>query len=248
MHLISNRAKLYGGALYVDDKTNSKICVGINDVISIVTECFSKSVFLSFSDNSANISSTNLFGGFLDRCKESYQESELGLANFLYSSNINESQLDTVTSSPFQLCLCKDNQSDCNYIPEPIQFNGGKAFSLQLIAYNHISKPVRAAVDIHLSAGSILAGQFINNTCTEVIVQFNVFTPIDDFGSLTLSVIGPCNVAGISTKNIIVKFTACICPIGFQISTENEMSCDCVCDQVLQLYEKHNAIQQLNPS
>ena len=80
IHLISNRAKLYGGAVYVDDKTNSDICVGKNDDHSSKIECFSKSVFLSFSENFAAISGTNLFGVLLNKCTvhdtELYQTSE----------------------------------------------------------------------------------------------------------------------------------------------------------------------------
>ena len=248
VNLISNRAHRHGGALYVDDQTNPEMCAAVtahtdSEVDSSKTECFSISVFITFSDNSAGISGINLYGGLLDRCtvhRESYQKWEtnkLGLDSLQNSSNINESQLDTVSSSPVRLCFCRDGQSDCNYQPEPIQVNRGKAFSLQLIAYNHISKPVRAAVDIGSSANGIIAGQYIDKACTEVVLQFNLLTLVDS-ENLTLSVIGPCNVTGVSVKSVVIQFI-CTCPIGFQIiSTNNETSCDCVCNQVLQSYKK----------
>ena len=168
-----------------------------------------------------------------------YQKTEtnkLGLAYFKNLCNINESQLDTVNSHPVRLCFCRDSQPDCNYQPESIKVNRGKAFSLQLIAYNHISKPVRAAVDIHLSASGIMADQYIDKSCTEVVLQLNLFTHVDT-DNLTLSLIGPCNVTGVSTKSTIIKLT-CTCPIGFQMSNNNERLCECVCDHVLQSYEK----------
>ena len=248
VNLISNRAYRHGGALYVDDQTNPEMCAVVtaytdSEIDSSKTECFSKSVFITFSDNSAGIFGINLYGGLLDRCTvhiESFQKSEinkLGLANLQNSSNINDTQLDTVSSSPVRLCFCRDGESDCDYQPEPIQVNRGKAFSLQLIAYNHISKPVRATVDIGSSANGIIAGQYIDKACTEVVLQFNLLTLVDS-ENLTLSVIGPCNVTGVSVKSVVIQFI-CTCPIGFQIiSTNNETSCDCVCDQVLQSYKK----------
>ena len=246
INLISNSANHRGGAIYVNDESNPEMCAAIithNQVVSSKTECFSKSVFINFSDNFAGISGANVFGGLLDRCTthtKSYKKSEtsmVGLASFQTSSNINESLLDTVSSHPVRLCFCRDGQPDCDYQPEPIQINRGKAISLQLIAYNHVSKPVRAVVDISSSGGGTV-GSYINEACTESVIlkQFNLLAPIDT-DNLTLSVIGPCNVNGISTRNVIVKFT-CTCPIGFQIISNNETSCDCVCHQVLQSYKK----------
>ena len=42
------------------------------------------------------------------------ERTELGLTSFLNSSNINESQLNTISSGPIDLCLCRDNQPDRN--------------------------------------------------------------------------------------------------------------------------------------
>ena len=247
INLISNKASRHGGALYVDDKTNLEMCAAIttqkdSEAVSSKTECFSKAVFISFSDNFAGISGSNLFGGLFDRCtvhRESYQKTEtnkVGLASFQNSSNVNEFQLDTVNSHPVRLCFCRNSLPDCNYQPESIKVNRGKAFLLQLIAYNHISKPIRAAVDIHLSASGLVADRYIDNNCTDVVLQLNLFTHVDS-DNLTLSVIGPCNVTGFSTKSTTIKLT-CTCPIGFQMSNNNEKSCECVCDRVLQSYEK----------
>ena len=245
-NLISNSANCHGGAIYVNDKSNPEMCAAIiaqNKAISSKTECFSKSVFINFLDNFAGSSGANIFGGLLDRCTmhtESYKEVETstpGLASFQNSSNVNESLLDTISSHPVRLCFCRDGQPDCDYQPEPIQINRGKAVSFQLIAYNHVSKPVRAAVDISSSGGGIV-GSYINEVCTEAVMlqQFNLLAPVD-LENLTLSVIGPCNVNGVSTRNVIIKFT-CTCPIGFQIINNNETSCDCICHQVLQVYKK----------
>ena len=123
---------------------------------------------VSVLDNSAGISGMNLFGGLLDRCTvhtESYQKSranKLGLASFQNLSSINELEMDTVSSHPVRFCFCRDSKPDCNYQPDSIQVNREKAFSLQLTAYNHISTPVRAAVDIDLPAIGLISSRYIS--------------------------------------------------------------------------------------
>ena len=72
----ANSAHSYGGAMYVDDNTNSGACTS-----SSKTECFlqvlavhgQRSSYLStqsvhFSQNQADISGSTLYGGLLDRC------------------------------------------------------------------------------------------------------------------------------------------------------------------------------------
>ena len=243
INLMSNTARHHGGALYVKDEINPEMCAPVD---SSNTECFSRSVLFSFLDNSAGISGTNLFGGLLDRCimhakfhqesKSGLKRAELGLDVFQNSSNIDESQLDTITSDPVQLCFCQDDRPDCSYQPEPIQVNRRKAFSLKLAAFNHILRPIRADVDINSTASGKIAGQNIDKVCTEIVLQFNLSTQVES-ANLTLSVIGPCDVPGISVKNAIIQFT-CTCPIGFQVLVTNNKSCDCICHRVIQPYPK----------
>ena len=239
INLVSNRANHHGGALYVNDRTNPETCAVENHADSSNTECFSKSMFFNFS---AGISGANLYGGLLDRCtvyqdlRSGLERAELGHRIIQNASNIDESQLDTVSSDPVRLCFCRDGQPDCSYQPHPIKVNRRKAFSLELVAFDHILRPIRADVDINSTASGKIAGQSINKFCTEVVLQFNLSTHVDS-ANLTLSIIGPCNVAEISVKNAIIQFI-CTCPIGFQILGSNNSSCDCICHQVTQIYEK----------
>ena len=250
INFVTNRASHYGGALYVDDETNPDMCAADNvqsTTPSIDSECFSKSVFINMSDNSAGVSGPNLFGGLLDRCiiyneiSKEYQMSKLGIMSFQNSSNINELQLDTISSHPVRLCFCRDGQLDCDYQPEPIQVNRGKAFSIKFIAYDQVHHAVNASIQCFLnsSAGGLGEGQQtqnINNACTKLI--YKLFTP-NNYEELTFSAVrGPCNnILGISERSVVIEII-CSCPIGFQISNDNETSCDCVCDQVFQSYEK----------
>ena len=247
INFVTNRASHYGGALYVDDATNPDMCRAVNNqsnIWSIDSECFSKLVFINISDNSAGVSGPNLFGGLLDRCtvhNEISKEYQTGIMSFQNSSNINESQLDTISSHPVQLCFCRDGQPDCNYQPEPIQVIRGKIFSVELIAYDQVHHAVNASIQCSLNSltGGLGEGQQtqnINKACTAL--KYNLFTP-NNYEGLTFSPArAPCNnISGISERSVVIEII-CSCPIGFQISNDNETSCDCICDQVLQSYEK----------
>ena len=102
-----NNATHYSGALYVADETHPDKSAAITaQIITPSTECFSRSVFINISDNSAGLSGSNLFGGPLDRCTVHHQfylyfkNEFLGITNFLNSSNIDESELDAISSHP----------------------------------------------------------------------------------------------------------------------------------------------------
>ena len=247
INFVNNRASHYGGALYINDETNPDICraVSLQDA-TLSTACFLKSVYIKVTGNFANISGSNLFGGLLDRCtvyneiSMEYQTkyNEPGIINFLNSSNIDETQLfNTVTSHPVRLCFCRGNQPDCNYQPESIQANRGHTFSINLIAYNHIHYPVNASIQCSLnsSAGGLGEGekfQNIKSACTEL--KYNLFTPYN-YEELTFSAVrDPCNETSVRTVAIEI---ICSCPVGFQISSNNDTTCDCSCHQLLQSYQ-----------
>ena len=85
----------YGGAVYTDDDTNSGTCAS-----DTKTECFFqvlalyvneadsniKTQSMHFSQNSANISGSTLYGGLLDRCAVS-QFAEVHNKHSLYEQN-----------------------------------------------------------------------------------------------------------------------------------------------------------------
>ena len=245
VNFVSNRASHYGGALYVNDETSPDMCAGVpTQNATSTTECFAD-VFINFSDNSAGVSGSNLFGGLLDRCtvhaehSQGTQMDKSGVTNFQRLSNISESQLDTISSHPVRVCFCKDSQPDCDYQPVSIQVDRGKTFSIELIAYDQVNYTANATIHCSLnsSAGGLgedQAIQHVSEACTEL--QFNLFSPLDS-EDLLLSMSSPCNVTGITKRSITIEIT-CTCPIGFQISNNDKTTCDCVCDQVLQPYDK----------
>ena len=205
-----------------------------------------KSIFFNFSDNCAGESGSNLFGGLLDRCQihdesslDSNRNSSLGLVSFHRSSNIIETDLNTTSSYPVLLSFCRDNIPDCNYQPETVHIDKRNPFFIELIAYDQSLNVVNGSIytSCNSSAGGLNEGQQIQNVneaCTKL--TFTLFSP-HNVQELTLSVEGPCNVSGTSKRHVLVK-SICTCRIGFQVSNNDQDSCDCVCNSVLQAFQK----------
>ena len=246
INFTSNRASHRGGALYVDDETNPDMCTAVaTQNATSTTECFSALVSINFSDNSAGLAGPNLFGGLLDRCTlhtDFSNETEVvrtGATSFQRFSSISKPHLDTISSYPVRLCFCRDSQPDCDNLPENIQIDRRKTFSIELIAYDQVSNAVNATVDCSLNSsagglGESQVVQHISETCTEF--HFNIFSP-RKYEDLILSMRGSCDVPEFSERSVRIEIT-CTCPIGFQLANNDEVSCDCVCDRVLQPYDK----------
>ena len=242
INLVTNRASCYGGALFVDDTTNSGLCTTVTIPNTIPSsECFFKSVFINTSDNSASKSGSNLFGGLLDRCMVHsgiFKEKETYKAGIMSFLDVSNTDLDSISSQPVRLCFCRDSKPDCNYYPQPIQVNREKSFSVEVIAYDQAHHPVSARIQCNhnLSAGGLGEGhtiQKIDNKCT--LLNYIVFTT-NSYARLTFSAVqDPCNnISEVSKRNIVINII-CSCPIGFHTVVNNGASCDCTCDPMLQL-------------
>ena len=247
-----NRARSYGGAIYVDDNSNSDaMCSALteqNETLS--NECFSRSLFFNFSGNSARKLGSNIFGGgFLDRCEVNETVDSPrggnGVTSFLRKTNINESQLDTISSRPVQLCFCQEGQADCYYQPKTFRVNRRKKFSIEVIAYDKVHNAINSIVSCSLnsSAGGLDTGQNLQNinaVCTKL--NFALYSP-DNYVQLTLSLDSTCKALGITEQRVMID-TTCSCPIGFQVHNNDQTTCDCVCDKVLQPYDKTDCDKQ----
>ena len=251
INFLLNRASSYGGAIYIDDNSNSDTMCSEVTVQNETTskECFSKSLYFNFSDNSASKLGSNLFGGFLDRCELNETvdspHREKGVASFLRKSNIDESQLDTIIARPVQLCFCKEGQAKCDYQPETFRVNRRKNFSIEVIAYDHVHNAVNSIVSCSLNslAGGFDAGQDLQNinaVCTKL--NFTLYSP-HNYEEITLSLDSTCKALGITEQRVMIEIT-CSCPIGFQVHNNDQTSCDCICDKVLQPYDKTDCDKQ----
>ena len=242
----------YGGAVYVDDDTNSGMCAS-----DPKTECFFQvlavyNVFestsyqpsISLSQNSASISGSTLYGGLLDRCAlspfaeynmhASYdKDRDVGIAYLKDVSIIDNISDNSISSEPVQVCLCTNNIINCTSQSSHIKIKKGQTFTVSLVAVDQVNHSVNATIRTFLKfSGSGLAEGQLNREipaeCTEL--TFNVVSPEK---SETLSLYasnGPCKNVNLSTATVEIDFLPCSCPIGLQVSKRNKTNCRLLCE------------------
>ena len=144
LNFVGNSAQ-YGGAIYVDDESNSGSCVSNPfEIKSPKSECFISVVSTQtivtartnfslsnvlFDSNSATVSGPTLFGGLLDRCIVSpFNEVDRTINRtnnelltykgdgLQYLMDIStENMTQTMSSYPVQVCLCVNGRQNCSY-------------------------------------------------------------------------------------------------------------------------------------
>ena len=201
--------------MYVDDDTYSGACtsdtkaecffqvlafygqVQTKDYNDLVTQC------MYFSQNTAYISGSTLYGGLLDRCAvchfaevykmypHDYKDINVGITYFENVSVITN-LLHVVWSSPVRVCLrlCGDSipaAADCSRHGH-IEVKKGETFNVVLAAVDQVGHPISATIQtsLHFTESGLAEGQLarkISAECTYLI--FNVVS-LHDSESLTL--------------------------------------------------------------
>jgi predicted outer membrane repeat protein len=245
----ANKAN-YGGALYVADETNPVLCSSISS--STNSECFIQSLFLNsdailmqtmhFSDNSAEISGSNLFGGLLDRCTirdlpSASANVTNGATSFMKLSGITE--LETIASDPVRICFCRNELPDCNYNPSSIKVKRGESIDISVVAVDHVNHTINESIiyaSLNSTVGSLGEGQEAQRTYTGCMeLSYDLLSPHDS-EQLLLHAEGPCRFRGISQINTVIQILPCTCPIGFVRSERDKTRCLCDCDPELSSY------------
>ena len=252
----------YGGAVYVNDYTNSGTCASRSYLAySALTECFIQTLnyyngermfvdkrHYQFDQNYAARSGPSLYGGLLDKCTVSPITDLL----FTYIDNTTSSKATTPThhsrvvrniqedvqmiaSDPVRICFCKNINPDCSYQWPVIPVMKGHWFVVTLVAVDQVNHSVNATIRSFLSSpqGGLGEGkQSQSSYQTCTNLIFNAYSPLPS-EKLTLYAEGPCNNTGISKRSVIINFAPCICPIGFQPVESSDINCDCNCDPLL---------------
>ena len=263
----SNSAE-YGGAVYVDDYTNSiGTCTGTSSYTqSPRTECFFQVLsrhliydshlytsHIEFLNNIAVKSGSILFGGLLDRCTRSqfaeinYKMSSDGIINgLLYfedASSVTNRDLVSISSQPVKVCPCMNSQHDCTY-QQRLKVRKGERFTVLLAAIDQVGHPVNATISGYLGSteSTLTEGQVTRITDSCARVTLRVFS-LHDSEQLTLYASdGPCRDATPSTTKVDIQFLPCnSCPIGFQPS---ETSCTCRCHDSIKQYIECNLMTE----
>lgn len=252
----ANRAS-YGGAIHVGDETNPFLCSSLSSLsYSTSYECFIQSLFpnagamltqtMQFSDNLAETSGSNLYGGLLDRCSirelpspdTNFTVVTNGATSFRKLSGITE--LETISSDPVRICFCRSNgQPDCSYNPSSIDVKRGESINISVVAVDHVNHTTNDTT-IHASlnstVGSLGEGQETQRTykgCTKL--SYDLLSPHDS-EQLLLYAEGPCRGRGISQLSAMIQILPCTCPVGFARSERDKTRCVCDCDPEITIY------------
>ena len=249
----------YGGAVYVDDDTNSGMCASnpkmecFFQVLTIHSE-ESKSLKIQsiyFSQNYANISGPTLYGGLLDRCAVSQfaevhnkhssgQEYEYEGNGISYFTDVATGERTLMSSLPVQVCLCTSTEHNCTN-HSSIAVKKGETFTLSAVAVDQIGQPVHATIQtsLHFTESGLAEGQLartIPAECTNL--TFNVLSPHNPESLTLYASNGPCRDADLSRRTIEIHFLPCSCPIGLQVSGINSTNCTCECHSDIRQYMK----------
>ena len=259
---IANSAD-YGGAMYVDDDTNSGTCASVPK-----TECFFQvlAVYrlqglnpggrstqcIYFSQNSAYVSGSTLYGGLLDRCAvnpfaEVYKiyalndNTEEG-GGIAYFKNVSNTTNISMSSGPVQICLCTSNlPSDCTH-KNQVKVKKGEAFPVSLMAVDQVGQPVSATIQasLYFVESGLAEGQLAKNILAKcTTLTFNLVSPHMSETLALYASNGPCRNVELSRATIGVHFLPCSCPIGLQISGINNSNCTCECHSKIAEYVEH---------
>ena len=257
----------HGGAVYVDDYTNSGTCASTSySTYSASTECFIQTLtsnngnrmyiddyHYQFLGNYATKSGMSLYGGLLDRCTVSpitdlmftYLDSNdnSSLVNKFFqlhtqlveNNNTFSEDLSSISSDPVRICFCKDAHPECSYQWPLVTVKKGYPFTITMVAVDQVNHTVNATIRSFLSSrgGGLGEGQQSQDAyelCTNL--TFSAFSQLET-EKLILYAEGPCNNTGISKRSVIINFSPCSCPIGFQPTEAGNMKCDCNCDPQL---------------
>ena len=252
---IANSAD-YGGAVYVDDDTNSGTCASdpklecFFQVLALYSEVnkLLKTQSMHFSQNYANISGSTLYGGLLDRCAMSpfAEVHKLPDEKYEYKSNgesylkdVSTGENTLISSLPVRVCLCISNEHNCNDLANNVKVKKGETFTLSVVAVDQVDQPVSATIQtsLHFTESGLAEGQLarrIPAECTDL--TFNVISPHNTENLTLYASDGPCNDADLSSMMVEIYFLPCSCPIGFQVTGLNSTNCTCECHSDISQY------------
>ena len=128
------------------------------------------------------------------------------------------------------MCFCKEGQPDCSYKLPSIQVTKGEIFSLQVVAVDQVNHTLDAKI-IASTNGYLGEGQqfyMAYKNCTKL--QFNLYS-FRSSETLRLYANGSCSDSEVSQTTVVIKFTPCVCPTGFERAQPiDDSRCECTCN------------------
>ena len=274
-YLMDNVAD-YGAAIYVADEANQETCIGdiyspiptssracflqtielLSDENTIIDDQILKRSF-NFTNNNAEFTGDNLFGGLLDRCtvrfvRRSQQDEvtslDAGIMLLSSLSNINLNNLtsESISSKPVKVYLCINNEPDYTCNGPVIHVERGESFIISVVAVDQVNHPLNATIMASLSSmfSGLSEGQHsqeVDAACTNLTYTVTAPNSLKE-DKIVLYADGPCGDASTFRREIRIRFKQCGCPVGFQRNDALPNSCTCTCHKnITHLVENCNA-------
>lgn len=252
-----NSAGHKGGAIYVEDGTYFGTC-NATRMPSTASECFLQAIIVDYevdsymsgdqgfstvkfmNNHALRLQGPNLYGGLLDRCTLSpfsyrYRKISRQLQAIQYFKKLSGiTNLDTIHSDPVRLCFCNRGKVDCSYQPPSLSVMKGQKFSVSLATVDQAGHTISAVVATLLSPNNGKVVSENNKTDTDDICTDLSFSVVSSYNKIELVfyAYGPCKDANLSRCKVLIEFSNCSCPIGFQMEVTND-KCACKCDERL---------------
>ena len=241
-----------GGAILVDDSTNTGICASDHNkmIEASKSQCFFQTVdhfwqytiiyrMFNFTGSTSRHLGDYIYGGLLDRCtvKKGYSEyvqyaDQFGAFDYICGFT---------TSLPVRVCFCNSSSKvDCSYRPTNVKVKLGYNFTLLLAAVDQMNHTIKATVRAYLNTTKHRLGedqrqQQTNTNCSNLTYTVYSLEDIHD-ETLYLYAMGPCRNIGISKQSVLIDILPCTCPIGFAVDNQDQDKCYCKCEPKLHPY------------
>ena len=228
----NNNVAQLGGAIYVDDSRYRNI----ESIIQL--HCEPENVRLTFGNNNvASLSGNQIYGGWIDWFMNettNIPENETDMVNNKLIEFENQSRTqDLVSSHPIRICLCINNDIDCN-ISDYNMTIYGKALTLELVGVGQRYTPIISHVEANLSKSGIYSMLMIlQSACTKI--NYRIDSQNDE--TITLTPYLPYLYYSGYSRNIsegivdnlfeqlVIKLKINECPWGFKEQANG--SCEC---------------------
>ena len=233
-----------GGALYINDF--QCLLAPLECFLSIQSsDPTTENISLHFENNSAESTGSTLYGGQLNKCRLYYRTnntidkcgntpfhnySDDALKLFMNMSRIilyNKTELATnISSQAEQIKFCQDENIIMSS-SRSIRAHLGEKFNVAVVALDQSGSPVPATIFNKNKYETyeyrlFPSDHFIAGACHNLSFQL-YSTTNDTDGYFKLYLQGPCFIEGLTLK---ITITIKTCPLGFELSKNQQCSCN----------------------
>ncbi len=203
---------------------------------------------LNFDSNTAVESGDALYGGYLETCGVCLKDTIgnfrpfQGTTVFGQVTNVNMSSEFEISSDPYEVCVCENNQPNCNQTTLDVRVYPGHMLSLAIVSVGQMDGVAPSSVIRAVTENLVITSDFQVTQPTEsnkscIALQYPLLSK-EMSATMKLYSEEPCSTSGIP---LTVHITFLPCPVGFTLSDQGM----CICEERLQKYTQRCEIQNL---